>query len=367
MDKRLKAHFHWPLLWTTGALIVIGLINLHSATYDLVRGGISDFVWSQAIWLAIGVVVGLGLLLADYRILVRFSYPLYFVSLLLLLLVVFFGKTVAGNRSWLSLGPVTFQPSEFAKLTLMAALSRYLADHPAAQKTYDRTELIRPALFSGLPLILIVLGKDMGSALFFLAVSASLLVFAGIERRTLLLLLVLLTIGGGVAYRFVLSGHQRSRIEAFLNPGEDPRGRGYHLIQSKITVGSGRIFGKGYLKGMHSKLLYLPEKHTDFIFPVLAEEWGFVGATTVFGLYVLLMVFGVQIASKAKERFGVFLGVGLTLLVFWQVAINLGGVLGLMPLTGVTLPFLSYGGSSLLTMLIAVSLLLNISMRRFMF
>src|SRR5262249_37080008 len=140
-----------------------------------------------------------------------------------------------------------------------------------------------------------------------------------------------------------------------------------HLLQSKIAVGSGQIVGKGYLKGMHNKLLYLPEKHTDFIFPVLAEEWGFVGAMVVLLLYLALLVFGINLASKAKEAFGVFLALGVTSLFFWQIAINIGGVLGLMPLTGVTLPLLSYGGSSLVTILIGISLLLNISMRRFMF
>lgn len=367
MGKRLKFHFHWPFLWVTLALVVIGIFNLHSATYSLIHGGIASLVWSQIIWLAIGVGVGGLLLFVDYRIFIWLSYPLYGVALLLLLLVLFYGKTVAGNRSWLSLGPVTFQPSEFAKLAMAAALARYLSDHPPHKQAYGFFELIRPLFIAGAPLLLIVLGKDMGSALFFLLASASILLFSRIQRRVLFAFLVLLMVGGAVSYKFLLSGHQRSRIEAFLNPEEDPRGKGYHLLQSKITVGSGRLFGKGYLRGMHSKLLYLPEKHTDFIFPVLAEEWGFFGSVAVVGLYLLLLIFGIQIASKARERFGIFLGLGIVAIFFWQVAINLGGVLGLIPLTGVTLPLLSYGGSSMVTILIGISLLLNISMRRFMF
>ncbi len=367
MDKRLKSHFHWPFFWTTLALLLVGLLNLHSATYDLSQGGVSSLVWSQGISLVVGLVLGFGLLLIDYRIFVRLAYPLYFFSLLLLVLVLFFGKTVAGNRSWLILGPLTFQPSEFAKLALILILSRTLADSPPATGAYRFSELIRPGLLIGIPLTLIILGRDLGSAVFFLVASFSMLFFAKIQKKILIILIGISLVGGAVAYQFVLSPHQRTRIESFLNPGADPRGTGYHLLQSKITVGSGRILGKGYLKGLHSKLLYLPEKHTDFIFPVLAEEWGFVGSLVLLSLYVALLIFGLEIASKARERFGVFLGIGLVLIFFWQIAINLGGVLGLMPLTGVTLPLLSYGGSALVSNLLAISLLLNISMRRFMF
>ena len=284
-----------------------------------------------------------------------------------LLLVAYFGKTVGGNRSWLELGPISFQPSEFAKLALILALARFLAVHPPFRNAYRLLDLIRPGLMILIPLVLIVIGRDMGSVLFFAVTSASILAFAGVDRRAVVLILLVALVGGGVGYRYLLSDHQRGRIQAFVNPEQDPRGSGYHLIQSKITVGSGRLLGKGYLKGMHSKLLYLPEKHTDFIFPVFAEEWGLAGSLVVVGLFGVLLVSGLQIASKARDRFGLFLAVGITAMLFWQVAINLGGVLGLMPLTGVTLPLLSYGGSSMVTILLSLSLLLNISMRRFMF
>ncbi|MBI2082935.1 MAG: rod shape-determining protein RodA [Deltaproteobacteria bacterium] len=367
LNKTYRSHFHWPLLGVTVALVFIGILNLHSATYNLARGETSPLLWSQITWLVIGTGVGVFFLILDYRILIRLAYPAYGVSLLLLILVVFFGKTVAGNRSWLVVGPLTFQPSEFAKLALVVVLSRYLSDHLKEKGGYGFVDLLLPGFLSALPLFLIVLGKDLGSALFFLVVSVTLLLFVGIRRQVLLFCFAFILIAGTTAYQFVLSPHQRARIEAFVNPGADPRGKGYHILQSKITVGSGRILGNGYLKGMHSKLLFLPEKHTDFIFPVLAEEWGFVGSMVVLGLYGALFVFGLEITRKARDRFGFFLALGITALLFWQTVINLSGVLGLIPLTGVTFPLLSYGGSSLVTILIGIGLLLNVSMRRFMF
>lgn len=366
-DKRLKSHFHWPLFWVTLALAGIGFINLHSATYDIARGGFSHLFVSQLVWFSIGILCALVVLLIDYRVFLRLAYPTYLLSVLLLVVVLYYGKEVAGNRNWLVLGPLTMQPSELAKIAFVIALARFFAEHPPFQRGYRLREIMRPLLLLLLPLVLIVLGRDVGSGLFLVLTFGSLVLFAGVRRNVVAVSLLVALVGGVGVYKKVLSGHQRGRIEAFLHPEEDPKGRGYHLLQSKITVGSGRLVGKGYLKGMHNKLQYLPERHTDFIFPVLAEEWGFLGSSVVLGLYLALLVIGIQLASKAKERFGVFLAIGITALFFWQIAINLGGVLGLLPLTGVTLPLLSYGGSSLVTILCGVGLLMNISMRRFMF
>jgi rod shape determining protein RodA len=207
----------------------------------------------------------------------------------------------------------------------------------------------------------------MVSSLFLILTFSSLVLFAGVKRTIVVWCMVLALIGSFGAYKKVLKPHQKARIQAFMHPDEDPKGAGYHLLQSKIAVGSGQVFGKGYLKGMHNKLLYLPERHTDFIFPVWAEEWGFFGSVFILGLYGALLLIGIQTASKAKEIFGIFLALGITALFFWQIVINIGGVLGLMPLTGVTLPLLSYGGSSLITIFIGIGILMNIAMRRFMF
>ncbi len=365
-DKRLKSHFPWALLWVVLALSAIGLLNLYSATYNISQKEVSPLFRSQLVWFGIGITLSFVILWIDYRILLRLANPFYLFSVVLLVLVLFFGKEVAGNKNWLVLGPVTVQPSEFAKIAFILALARMLADHPSLQG-YGMKDLIRPTLLLLPPLVLIVLGKDIGSSLFLVLTFASLVLFAGVRKRVVLVSLFLALIGVFGVYQKVLSPTQQSRIQTFFNPEADPKGRGYHLLQSKIAVGSGRFFGKGYLKGMHNKLLYLPEKHTDFIFPVWAEEWGFLGSIVVLGLYLTILMTGLQLASKAKEPFGIYLALGVTVLFFWQVAINLGGVLGLMPLTGVTLPLLSYGGSSLVTILIGIGLLMNISMRRFMF
>lgn len=365
-DKRLKSHFHWPLFWVSLALSAIGAINIYSATYNVTEGRMSPLFISQLVWFGVGFTVALVLLFIDYRVLVRLAYPFYCLSVLMLVAVLFFGKEVAGNRNWLVVGPFTMQPSEFAKLAFVMALARYFSDHPTF-RNYHFREMILPLIMLMIPFALILLGKDIGSSLFLILTFVSIILFAGVRRNFILIGLAVVLIGGVGAYKKVLSEHQKLRIEAFLHPDEDPKGRGYHLLQSKIAVGSGEFFGKGYLKGMQNKLLYLPDKHTDFIFPVLAEEWGFFGSMIVLILYLSLLIFGVQLAAKAKERFGVFLALGVTALFFWQIVINIGGVLGMIPLTGVTLPLLSYGGSSLVTVMVGISLLLNISMRRFMF
>ncbi len=367
MDKRLKDHFHWPLFWILISLCCVGLINLYSASYVLASGSTSSLFYSQLMWFLVGAFLFSVLIWIDYRVFIRLAYPIYILSIILLVAVIFFGKEVAGNKNWLQIGPLTLQPAELAKVAFIMVFARYLSDYPPSNKSYSFKELIVPGILVFVPFFLILLGKDIGSSLFMLLTFTTLITFTGVQKKIIIIGVILALVGGGIAYKTFLSDRQKSRISAFVDPDADPKGKGYHLIQSKIAVGSGQVWGKGYLKGMHNKLQYLPEKHTDFIFPVLAEEWGFLGSVVVLSLYLSLIIIGIQLASKAKERFGVFLALGVTALFFWQIAINLGGVLGLMPLTGVTLPLLSYGGSSLVTILIGVSFLMNISMRRFMF
>ncbi len=366
-NQRLKMHFNWPLFWVAFALCAIGLLNLHSATYNIATGGVSGMLISQLMWFGIGFVVSFIILFIDYRVFLTLAYPSYVLSIILLVLVALFGKEVAGNKNWLVVGPISFQPSEFAKMAFILTMAKYLSEKPPSFRSYGWLELIVPLILFIIPLGLILIGKDIGSSLFLIATFGSLILFSGVKKQIVIVCLVIGLAGSVVAYKKMMSGHQKARILAFLHPDEDPKGRGYHLLQSKIAVGSGQMFGKGYLKGMHNKLLYLPEKHTDFIFPVWAEEWGFVGSLVVLGFYIALLLMGLFQAMQAKESFGLFLALGVTSLFFWQIVINLGGVLGLIPLTGVTLPFLSYGGSSLVMMMVGTSFLLNISMRRFMF
>ena len=354
-------------MWVTLALLLVGLLNLYSALNTWEEGGgVSHLFWLQCLWVGIGLLALIVFIAIDYRFLERLCWVIYFITLFLLLATLLFGREISGHKSWLMLGSLSFQPSEFAKLSLIFILAKYFGDRPLPEG-YGIYQLLKPLGLAMVPCCLILLGKDLGSALFFPLIFGSIAWSAQIRRKTLAIFFVLIATTAILGYNYALSPYQKARVLTFINPTEDVRGTGYHLRQSKIAVGSGQFFGKGYLKGKINKLRYLPEKHTDFIFPVLAEEWGFFGSMIAVGLFGAFLFWAIQIAIKARERFGAFLGFGIAALVFWQVVINLGGVLGIMPLTGVTLPFLSYGGSSLLVMLVCVGCLFNINMRRFMF
>jgi rod shape determining protein RodA len=290
----------------------------------------------------------------------------YVAVCVLLLLALLLGASVRGTHGWLKLGPVALQPTEFAKIAYILLAARFFADHPNPEG-YGLVDLWKPGLAMLVPFLLIVLQGDLGSSLFLILIFVSMSLFAKVKRNTLIACVILAAVAAGAVYAFGLKEYQRNRIFNFFNPEADVRGSGYHLVQSKIAVGSGKLFGKGYLQGNINKLRYLPERHTDFIFPVFAEEWGFVGSMVVLSLYAALLLMGVEIGEKARDRFGSFLAIGVVSLLFWQIAINLGGVLGLMPLTGVTLPLMSYGGSSMVAILASLGLLFSIHQRKFMF
>jgi len=352
--------------WTVLALSVVGLINLYSATQLLGDVGASPAYYSQLVWMLIAWTVCLIAWRVDYHLLERMAYPLYTLSLVGLVAVLLWGEVVSGHQSWLKIGPFQVQPSEFAKIGYLFALAKYFSNHDSIE-SLNLKELIVPFLIVGLPLVLILIEGDLGGTLFFILTFISIILFVGVRRKTLSILVGLSISTVFLAYFFLLNSYQRSRLQTFVQPDLDPRGQGYQIIQSKIAVGSGMLTGKGFLQGVQNKLLYLPEKHTDFIFPVLAEEWGFIGSLGVMLLYLALIMAGTHIASKARDRFGLFIALGITALLFWQVVINVGGVLGLLPLTGVTLPFLSYGGSSLVTIFFGIGILLNVRASRGMF
>ena len=351
------------ITWITLALAAIGLVNLYSATSVWGVSGASDAFYSQIVWMLVGCVVCLLVWALDYHWLERLAYPLYILTVLGLLAVLLWGEEISGHQSWIRVGPFQTQPSEFAKIGFVLALAKNFSGRDPTNGFRIR-DLKFPFLLLALPLSLIVVEGDLGSALFFVVTFTSMVLFVGVRRKTLALLSGLSVALVLITYFFLLSPYQQSRIQTFMQPDMDPRGQGYQIIQSKIAVGSGMVFGKGYLQGMQNKLLYLPEKHTDFVFPVLAEEWGFVGAGLTIALYFALIMAGANIAAKARDRFGLFVALGITALLFWQVAINIGGVLGLMPLTGVTLPLLSYGGSSVLSTFVGIGILLSVKSRR---
>lgn len=362
-DRRLLQNFDWGILGLTLALGSFGLFILYSAVSAETPAPQKIIFFKQLIWFAcalVAMVVGFSF---NYKLLDRWGQPLYLVCILLLIYVLFFGKYIGGSRRWLIIGPVSIQPSELMKIAIIIALARYYSKD-ANTRGYTLRELIKPFALTVIPFVLIVKQPDLGTAGLLLLIACSITIFVKIERRALIYLFVSCAAVVPLVW-FFLKEYQKRRILVFLDPDRDPLGAGYHIIQSKIAIGSGMISGKGFLKGTQNALSFLPEEHTDFIFSVLAEEWGFMGSVFLVLLFLLLIFWGLNIAQGCREPFGTIMAVGITSMIFWQVIINIGMTMGLMPVVGVPLPFISYGGSSVLTTAIGIGLLMNVRMRRF--
>ncbi len=362
-DRRLVQNFDWLLLALVLLIAAIGIVNLYSAGYNRTPEGATPVFIKQMYWLGLGLGVMLFTLLYDYRHYEKLAYPLFILSIILLIGVMVAGKMVSGSRRWLALGPFTFQPSELAKLAIILVLARYFHKRPQLTPLILK-DLLAPLALVLVPVLIIIKQPDLGSGLLVLMVAGAVILFAGVHWRTLMICALTLFLAAPAAWPF-LKDYQKQRILTFLDPEKDPLGAGYHIIQSKIAVGSGQFWGKGFLQGTQSQLYFLPEQHTDFVFSVFAEEWGFVGSALLLLFYSGLILWGLQIARTCKDRFGQFLAVGVTALLFWQIFINMCMVTGLMPVVGIPLPLLSYGGSSLITTMLALGILLNIRMRRF--
>ncbi len=366
IDRRLVEYFDWWMLALTGLLAGFGLVALYSAVHAGVETTSSSLFTKQIIWYSAGTVGMVIAFLFDFKTYERYGHLFYIFCILLLVAVLFVGKTGGGSRRWLAVGPFTIQPSEVVKLAVIVVLAKYYARVSTLQGVGFR-ELIPPLVFTAIPFALIRMQPDLGTAMVVVLIAGSITFYVKIERRTFTVLLAGCALIIPVFWMFLLKGYQKQRILTFLNPDRDPLGAGYHIIQSKIAVGSGMLTGKGFLKGTQNSLDFLPEQHTDFIFSVLSEEWGLLGSMSVLITFLLLITWGLAIAQRSRDPFGKILSVGVTAMIAWQVLINIGMVMGLMPVVGVTLPFISYGGSSIITMMAGVGLLLNVSMRRFMF
>jgi rod shape determining protein RodA len=362
-DRRLIHYFDWGLLGLAMVLGCIGLASVYSAvTADPPPATLKVLFYKQIVWFCIGLLVMVAAFSFNYRLLERWTHPIYIGCVLMLLGVIVFGKLAGGSRRWLILGPLHFQPSEMIKIAVVLVLAKYYSKDATA-RGFTLKELARPMLLAMLPVGLIVMQPDLGTAGLVTLIAVTITLFMKVERRSLLTLLAG-CMAVVPAVWLVLKDYQKRRILTFLNPDHDPLGSGYHIIQSKIAIGSGMITGKGYLQGTQNGLSFLPEEHTDFIFSILAEEWGLLGSALLIFLFVVLILWGVSIAHRCRDPFGTILAVGLTSLFFWQVIINIGMTMGLMPVVGVPLPFISYGGSSTITVAICVGLLMNVSPRR---
>ena len=340
-------------------LAAVGLATVHSASSELAV----DYLPRQAIWVGIGLVLLLAAMSIDYRVLLDLSPTLYVGSLVLLALVLVFGDVRGGARSWFVLGPWQFQPSELAKLATTLFVARYLSEIDRPVLTLRQIAAVVGIVAA--PMLLIVVEPDMGGAAMFVPLLAGMLLIAGVKLRYLLIAALLATSVGFGLWTFGMQEYQRERVITYLQPERDPLGSGYHIHQSKIAVGSGQLLGKGYMQGTQSQLRFLPARHTDFILAVLAEEWGFLGVATVLGLYVLYIRGGARIAMRARDRSGILVVVGLLSVFCFHVLYNSAMVIGFLPITGIPLPFLSYGGTFMLYNFAATGIILGVDLRRY--
>ncbi|UCG14457.1 MAG: rod shape-determining protein RodA [Deltaproteobacteria bacterium] len=364
IDRRLIQNFDWLLLLLACAIVATGLVILYSAVSSGGKAH-SGILMRQIYWLGIGFVAMALAFSLDYQWLERFAYPLYIGGLLLLVAVLVHGKTVSGSKRWLDLGLVVAQPSELMKPLLVIALARYFA-RQEKRDGYRIRDLGLPAIIVVIPVLLVLLEPDLGTAMILLIISVSVVLFVGVQPFSLLVLAGC-SLGSLPLLWFLMKGYQRQRILTLIEPSRDPLGAGYHIIQSKIAVGSGQFWGKGFLEGTQSQLRFIPEHHTDFIFSVLAEEWGFLGSILLLGLFLCLLLRGLSLARRSRDHFGALLGFGITVILFWHVAVNIGMVLGMLPVVGIPLPLVSYGGSSAVVTMASIGILLNVGMRKFVF
>lgn len=355
---RRFARVRWGLLVAALLLSAVGLATVHSASSELAI----DYLPRQAIWVGLGLIAFLLAFSLDYQLLAKFSLLFYLASLGTLVAVLFLGSRSGGAQSWFALGGVQIQPAEFAKLATALMLARYLGG--VNRDRLGVGEIAVAGLITGAPMALIVLERDLGGAAMFVPLLAGSLLVAGVRWKLVAAAVVVAVVASVVAWNFFLLDYQRERMLTFVDPEREPQGAGYQLRQSKIAVGSGQMTGRGYMQGTQSQLRFLPARHTDFIFAVLAEERGFLGVVSVLFLYGFYIANGARVAMRARDRTGVLLVASLLSVASFHVLYNTAMVVGLLPITGIPLPFLSYGGSFTLANFAAAGLILNVDFRR---
>jgi len=363
MDRRLFEHFDVVLMLFICIVCIMALFNLFSASYPHNAYGMAPYI-RQSYFFLMGFCTFVFIISFDYQELHSLNYPFYVFISALLIVAFFVGDKAGGAQRWINLGFFRLQPSEPAKLMLIIALASFYSRKEVVDG-YSIKQLLVPVVLTAVPFILILLQPDLGTALMFGIIFVSMTIFVKLRVSTYVILGSLALGLGGFAWEKLLKPYQKQRIQTFLNPENDPMGHGYQIVQSKIAVGSGGTFGKGYLEGTQGHLHFLPERHTDFAFSVWGEEWGFAGSLIFLSIYFMLLLWGIHVAMNAKDRFGVLLAFGVVTLIFWQAVINLLMILGFLPVVGIPLPLVSYGGSSLLTTMLALGILMNVRMRRF--
>ena len=356
MQKKMFKNFEWGILICTIILLAIGLVALFSATQN------SDYeeFKKQIMWIGISIPVIAVVIFVDYEILAKISPVIYGLSLISLVAVLF-TEPINGATSWFNIGPFSFQPAEFAKIAVVLFMANVMVKLQQKGR-FCKLGIILATV--AVPTLLIIKQPDYGTALAFLVALIFMLYVAGINKKYIITAVLLVVILVPLAYFFILPEHAKARIDVYLNPNLDPRGDGYNIIQSKLAIGAGQIFGMGLFKGNQTQLGYLYPKTTDFIFAVISEEMGFVVAGAIIVLCVILITKSIQVAKTAKDDLGSYIATGIVGIFFFHMLENIGMTMGLLPITGIPLPFVSYGGSSMLTNLTLIAILLNISTRR---
>jgi rod shape determining protein RodA len=362
LDK-LTENLDFTLLFAVVFLCFYGLLVLYSST-RLATMGESDpyfFVKRQSLWMLFGFLFLTIIIFFDYHNLERYSKVIYFGAIVLLIMVIISGRSTYGARRWLAIGPFDFQPSEFAKIALIAFLTDFLAKNKS--KLDNFFYYLLPFVYTGLLILLVFMQPDLGTSLVYLAILIIMLFVVGVKIKFLVLTFLAALSSIPVLWIF-LKDYQKNRLILFLNPNLDPLGGGYNVIQSRIAIGSGGFLGNGIFRGIQSQLNFLPAQHTDFIFSVIGEELGFVGTILLLGLYAIILWRGIKIALEARDLLGTLLATGAVSLLFFHIVVNVGMAMGMLPATGLPLPFLSYGGSFMISNLMVIGILLNVELHK---
>lgn len=362
--REFRDTFDWTLFVTVAAIAVIGVVNLYSAT-SASRDHAGVYI-QQIYWLTLGAGVAVLIVAVDYRHLERHAWIIYGIGIVLLVLVFLLGRDIRGSQRWIPIGAFSLQPSEVMKVCLIVALAKYLHNDP---KTDGRTlkDLVVPGLILAVPMVLILAQPDLGTAMILAFVFGTIMLLTHLKIRSLVTLAAAFVMSAPLTWTYLLEDYQQERLTAFVKPHSDLLDSGWHAHQSLVAIGSGGVTGKGLMQGTQNQFRFLPDQHTDFPFPVWAEEQGLLGSLVLLLLYMFLVIWGLKIASQAKDRFGAVIAVGVSALIFWHTAINIGMVSRLLPVVGVTLPLVSYGGSSVMSVMMGIGMLMNVSMRRFNF
>ncbi|MFO7178376.1 MAG: rod shape-determining protein RodA [Pseudomonadota bacterium] len=356
-----------PLIVVAVVIVTLGLVNLYSATSVYVdsaqRARLADVYVSQIYWVVVGGLLAIVVAAIDYRHFERLANFLYLGGLLSLGFVFILGSDIRGSSRWIEIGRFAFQPSEFMKIVLILMLARFLHNDT---RTEPRTigHLLPAIGIVAVPWAAVMAQPDLGTSVIYLLIAVSMLSMNKVRRGSLLAMAGTVAAAVPLAWKYVLRDYQKARVTSFLDPEADKTGTGWHALQSQTAIGNGQLFGEGFMQGTQNQFGFLPDQYSDFPFAVFAEDWGFVGGVCLIALYAFLSIWAIHIASESKDRFGAAVAIGVGSMIFWHSVLNIGMAVGLLPVVGITLPLFSYGGSSIVTTLIGIGLLMNVSMRR---